>query len=116
MKYKFRTVGACLHLQSLSQLSEQCSISFSLVLLLLLVSIFQGRMGPVKCGLGSGSVFILRAWAFAGLVGGLGVWTVGLAQLPGPHLLGLLGYVVKACAHMLGLGPIWSQYILATTD
>jgi hypothetical protein len=38
----------------------------------------------------------LRAWP--GLVGGLGVWTAGLAQKPGPRRLGLLGYVIKARA------------------
>jgi hypothetical protein len=37
---------------------------------------------------------LLRAWS--GLLGGLEVWTAGLAQKPGPHGLGLLGYVVKA--------------------
>jgi hypothetical protein len=42
---------------------------------------------PVKSGLG-------RAWP--DLVGGLGAWTVGLAQKPGP--LELLVYVVKARA------------------
>jgi hypothetical protein len=37
-------------------------------------------------------------WAWPGLVGGLGVWTAGLAQKPSQHGLGLLIYVVKARA------------------
>jgi hypothetical protein len=40
---------------------------------------------------GSGSGF-----CSPGLVGGLRVWTAGLAQNPGPRGLELLGYVVKA--------------------
>jgi hypothetical protein len=38
-------------------------------------------------------------------VGGLGVWTAGLAPKLGPRGLGLLGYVVKARARMSGPGP-----------
>jgi hypothetical protein len=59
------------------------------------------RALALHCGL-----WLLQAWA--GLVGGLGVWTAGLPQKSGPHGLRLLGYVVKAQARMsgLGLGPI----------
>jgi hypothetical protein len=51
------------------------------------------RARALHCGL-----WLLRAWP--GLVGGLRVWTVDLAQKPGPRGLGLLGYVVKARACM----------------
>jgi hypothetical protein len=49
------------------------------------------RACKVRARVGLG---LLRAWP--GLVGGLGVWPAGLPQKPGPHGLGLLGYVVKA--------------------
>jgi hypothetical protein len=49
----------------------------------------QGRVGPVKCGLG---------FSRPGLVCGLRIWTAGLAQKPGPSGLWLLVYVAKARA------------------
>jgi hypothetical protein len=44
----------------------------------------------------------MRGGAFVGLVGGLGVWTAGLAQTRGPSGLGHLVYVEKARARMSG--------------
>jgi hypothetical protein len=60
----------------------------------------------IKYGLRSGSGFTYTAgsgFCGPGLVFGLGVWAVGLAQKPGPRGLGLLVYVVKARAHISGL-------------
>jgi hypothetical protein len=67
----------------------------------------MGQKVALRAGAGLKSVGSGRAWALhcytAGFCG-LGVWPAGLAQKPGPRMLGLLGYVVKARARTAGLG------------
>jgi hypothetical protein len=82
-----------------------------MLLVIISIMLFQIRIVSRACKMRARALHcrlgLLRAWPR--LVGGLRVCTAGLAQKPGPHGLGLLGYVVKARARSAcsGLGLLW---------